>query len=187
MRATIPLFVLALAVPSSALSAEEVLVSPFRALELRGGGEVLLRPGPVQRVTITEGSRQFTNVRVVRDRKLRIDACNDRCPRHYRLRIVVESPTVPVLAVTGGGTISTASGFGRQREITLAVGGGGEIDARSVPSESVTAAVSGGGIIKVQPRGVLTAAVNGGGEIRYWGNPSVTTAIQGGGTVRPGG
>ena len=186
MRSTLSLFALALAASAPALAAETVPVSPFTSIELRGGGSLQLRRGPVQRVTIVEGSSQYTHVYVRSEQRLRIDACNARCPNHYQLRIVIESPSVPILAVQGGGTITTAPGFGQQRELTLAVGGGGAIDARTVPSDVVTAAVSGGGSIKVQPRNVLTAAVNGGGEIRYWGNPSVTTAIQGGGTVRPG-
>jgi hypothetical protein len=187
MRTIIPLFATAMAASAPVLATEAVPVSPFNSIELRGGGELTLRPGPVQRVTLIEGSSQFTNIRVLSQKRLRIDACNERCPRHYRLRILVESPAVPILAVQGGGTITASPGFAEPRELTLAVGGGGVIDTRAVPSSAVTAAVSGGGVIKVQARGALTAAVNGGGEIRYLGNPAVTTAIQGGGTVRPGG
>jgi Putative auto-transporter adhesin, head GIN domain len=187
MRSFIPLLVFGLSVVAPASAAEIVPVASFSSVQLRGGGEVSLRYGPVQRVTLIEGSRQFTQVRVDSHRKMTIDACNSRCPRHYRLRIVIESPTVPVLAVQGGGTITAAPGFSDQSVLTLAVGGGGAIDARAVPVETATAAVSGGGDIKVRPRRVLTAAVNGGGTIRYWGDPAVTTVINGGGTVRPGG
>lgn len=187
MRYPLPLFLLPGAVAGPALAAENVPVRQFNAVELRGGGEIQLRQGPVQRVTLIEGSTRFTNIRVMREGKLRIDACNARCPHRYRLRILVESPRIPrTLAVQGGGTITAAPGFSRQTELTLAVGGGGVIDTRTVPSDVVTAAVSGGGQIEVRPRSALTAAVNGGGEIRYWGNPAVTTAISGGGTVRPG-
>jgi hypothetical protein len=119
--------------------------------------------------------------------RLRIDACNDRCPQHYRLRILVESPTVPILAVKGGGTIAATSGFPSQRELVMAVGGGGAIDSRAVAAESATAAVSGGGEIKLRARKDLTAAVSGGGTVRYWGDPAVTQVIQGGGTVLRGG
>ena len=187
MQSVLPLFALALAASAPALATEVVPVSQFNAIELRGGGEVTLREGPVQRVTLLDGSTQFTSIRVEREGKLRIDACNDRCPNHYRLRVLIESPRIPrTLAVAGGGTITAASGA-VEKELTLAVSGGGVIDTTAVSSEVVTAAINGGGRINVRPRNVLTAAVNGGGEVRYWGNPVVTTAIQGGGNVRPGG
>jgi hypothetical protein len=188
MRSIVPLFAVALAASAPALAIENAPVPEFRSVQLRGGGEVVMRPGPVQRVTILEGSSQFTRIYVQRQSQLKIDACNARCPHQYRLRVLIESPTIPpTLAVAGGGTITTAPGFAQQRQLTLAVAGGGVIDTRAAHSDTVTAAVSGGGQIRVRPRSVLTAAVNGGGEIRYWGNPVVTTAIQGGGTVRPGG
>lgn len=187
MRYTLPLFLLPVAVSAPAIAIENVLVPAFHSVELRGGGAVELRPGPVQRVAVLEGSTQFTNIRVLREGKLRIDACNERCPRHYQLKVLIEGPKVPMtLAVSGGGMITAGPGFAEPKELTLAVGGGGVIDTRALPTEVVTAAVSGGGKINARSKSVLTAAVNGGGEIRYWGNPTVTSAINGGGTVRPG-
>ena len=186
MRPTITLSVIALAASAPVLATEVVPVSPFNSIELRGGGEVELRSSPVQRVTLVEGSSQFTRVRVIDDRRLKIDACNERCPQHYRLRILIESPSVPALAVEGGGKITATPSFANQRQITVAVHGGGAVDARAIPADVVTAAVNGGGDIKVRARRVLTAAVNGGGSVHYWGNPSVTTAIRGGGRVSPG-
>ncbi|HEX6661099.1 MAG TPA: DUF2807 domain-containing protein [Sphingomicrobium sp.] len=186
MRPIITMCILGLATSAPVLATEVVPLSPFNSIELRGGGEVELRPGAVQRVIIVEGSSQFTSVRVVSNRRLKIDACNARCPRHYRLRVLVESPAVPVLAVEGGGKITAAPNFANQRELTVAVNGGGAVDARAIPADDVTAAVHGGGEIKVRARRVLTAAVVGGGSVHYWGNPSVTTAIEGGGRVSPG-
>jgi len=187
MPSLLPLFALAVVASAPLLASEVVPVPAFRAVELRGGGEVQLRPGPVQRVTLIEGSSQFTSIRVEREGKLRIDACNARCPQHYHPRILIEGPAVPpTLGVSGGGSIAAAPGFAEARELTLAVNGGGVIDTRAALSNSVTAAVNGGGQINARPRSVLTAAVNGGGEVRYWGNPAVTSAIRGGGTVRPG-
>jgi hypothetical protein len=188
MRSLLPLFAMAFVASAPVLAAEVVPVPNFRAVELRGGGEVQLRPGPVQRVTIVEGSSQFTTMRVDRQGKLRIDACNNNCPHQYRLRILIEGPAMPpTLAVSGGGSMTAAPGFAEARELTLAVSGGGVIDTRAALSKVVTAAVNGGGQISARPHDVLTAAVNGGGEIRYLGNPAVTSAIQGGGIVRPGG
>ena len=186
MRSTLPLFIAAFAASAPALAIENVAVPGFRSIQLRGGGEVTVRPGPVQRVTITDGSSQFTTFRVHRSGQLRINACEGNCPRHYRLRIEIQSPRVPDLAVSGGGTIRTAGGFGREDDLAVAVNGGGSIDARAVAAANVTAAVNGGGRIAVHPRRSLQAAVSGGGEVRYLGNPQVSMAVNGGGSVRPG-
>jgi hypothetical protein len=186
VRSILPIFVLAFAASVPAVADELVPVAPFQAVQLRGGGEVVIVPGPAERVTILEGSSRFTHIYVDRQRTLKIDVCNDNCPRTYRLRVEIQSPRVPTLAVDGGGAISVAAGFAPERAITAAVNGGGKIDTRAVNAGEVTAAVNGGGVLLVRAASSLTGAVHGGGTVRYWGNPQVTTAIAGGGSVRPG-
>ncbi len=186
IRSTLPLFAFALVAAVPALAVETVPVGPFRSVELRGGGNVTVVPGPTERVTILEGSSRFTHMYIVNDGQLKIDACNEQCPRNYQLRIEIQSPRVPALAISGGGTIITSGGFRPQDHVAVAVHGGGKIDARSVDAEEVAAAVNGGGELLVRPRVSLAAAVNGGGNIRYWGNPSVSEAIRGGGAVSHG-
>ena len=186
MRSILPLFAVALASAAPVLATEVVNVPRFRSVELRGGGVVTVVPGPTQRVTIEDGSSQFTRMHVEYDGKLRIDTCNERCPQMYRLRVVIQSPDVPDLAISGGGQITTAGGFRPQSQISAAVNGGGRIDARSVDAVSVSAAVNGGGELLVRPRASLAAAVNGGGHVRYWGHPNVEMAVHGGGAVTPG-
>ena len=186
MRSILPFFVAALAASAPALATELVSVPGFRSVELRGGGIVTLVPGPSQRVTIEEGSSRFTRMRVTPDGKLRIDTCNEQCPRIYRLRVVIQSPRVPDLAVAGGGMITTSGGFGPESQLSAAIHGGGRIDARSVDAANVSAAVNGGGELLVRARASLSAAVNGGGHVRYWGNPNVSMAVRGGGAVSPG-
>ena len=183
MHSILPLFALAFAAAAPAVATEVVSLPQFRSVELRGGGDIVVRPGPVQRVTILEGSSQFTQFHVEPYRKLRIDACNNRCPRHYRLRIQIESPQVPDVAIAGGGAIRATGGFAPQSQLSAAVHGGGEIDLRAVQAASVSAAINGGGQISVAARNSLSAAVNGGGEIRYAGNPQVSMAVHGGGVV----
>jgi hypothetical protein len=186
MRSPIPVLAAALVASMPAVADEVIPVPQFRSAELRGGGQVTVIPGPVQRVAIVEGSSRFTHIYLDRDSQLRIDTCNEQCPREYRLRVVIQSPQVPALAVKGGGQITTAAGFAPQPELAAAVSGGGRVDARSVEALRVSAAVNGGGELLVRPRASLAAAVNGGGHIRYWGNPEVSSAIRGGGGVSPG-
>ena len=186
MRSTLPLFALAFAAATPVLATETVPVPAFRSVELRGGGAITVVPGAAQRVTIVEGSSQFTRMRVERDGKLRIDTCNERCPQHYRLRIQIAAPHVPDLAISGGGMISVQGGFRPQSELNAAINGGGKIDTRALDAGDVAAAVNGGGELLVRARSDLSAAVNGGGAVRYVGNPRVASVIHGGGLVSPG-
>jgi hypothetical protein len=186
MRILVPLTLATAVLAAPATAAETVPVPAFRNVQLQGGGELSVRRGPVQRVTVVEGSTAFTRVAVERDGELEIRACNERCPQHYRLRILVESPTLPGLAVRGGGSIVAEPGFPGQSSVAAAVMGGGEIDARAVPALRANAAVHGGGAILVRAAEHLNAAVNGGGAVRYWGDPRVTSAVAGGGSVERG-
>lgn len=186
IRTILPLFGMALVASVPAVAGELVPLPRFDSVELRGGGEVSIVPGPAERVTILEGSSQITHIYVDREGSLKIDACNRDCPRHYRLRVEIQSPHVPTLAVDGGGEISVAGGFAPEGRLVAAVNGGGKIDTRAVDAADVTAAVNGGGDLFVRARSSLTGAVRGGGVVRYWGNPSVTSAIDGGGSVQRG-
>ena len=184
MHPVYPLLLFAAAISAPALATEVVPVQSFRSIQLRGGGNVTVVPGSSQRVTIVEGSSASTQFSVDGNGRLRIDACNRGCPQRYRLRIRIESPRVPDLAISGGGEIGVANGFGSQPRLAAAVHGGGRIDASSLAVGNAAAAVSGGGQILVRATGTLSAAVKGGGSIRYSGRPRVATAITGGGSVR---
>lgn len=186
MRSSVIFVASALAIAAPAAAGEVVPVPQFHSVELRGGGAIDVVPGPVERVTIVEGSSNFTRMQVVENGKLRIDTCDERCPPLYRLRIQIQSPNVPDLGIGGGGVIKTEGRFRPQGRLSVAIRGGGHIDARSVEAASVAAAVHGGGQILVRPASSLAAAVNGGGLVRFWGNPQVTTAVHGGGAVLRG-
>lgn len=196
MRKTLMIALLAF-IASPAAAAEVVQLPRFKALDLRGGGEIVLRHGPVQRVTIIEGDRRVSRLEVPGPSERRVGrntyrnsgeslvirACEGRCPRNYRLRVEVVSPEVTAIAITGGGTVRTAGTFPRSDAIGLAVTGGGMLDARALSANAVGAAVTGGGLINTHPRQSLGASVTGGGTIRYWGNPSVGQHVRGGGAV----
>ena len=186
MRSTLPLFALALAISAPVLATEVIPVDGFRSVQLVGGGIVTVVPGPAQRVTIVEGSSRFTRMRVEPNGKLKIVTCDDRCPHTYRLRVEIQSSRVPDLGISGGGLINATGGFRPQPQVSVAINGGGKIDARAIEASNVSAAVNGGGEILVRPSSILSAAVNGGGHVRYWGNPRVIMAVHGGGAVSPG-
>ena len=187
LRSVIPLFAFAFAASVPALASEIVSVARFDNVELRGGGNVTVVPGAVQRVTLVEGSTRYTRFHIRNGRQLVIDACAEQCPQHYRIRVQIQSPRVPDLAVSGGGAITVGAGFRPQGELNAAVNGGGKVDSRAVDAGQVAAAVNGGGELLVRAGSTLAGAVRGGGLVRYWGNPQVSSAIQGGGAIQPGG
>jgi hypothetical protein len=123
----------------------------------------------------------------VRHGSLKIENCHVHCPHNYRMRVEVTMPAIEALAVANGGSLRTEGNFRRQREVTVAVSQGGQLDTRSLPADNVTAAVSQGGRILTTARVSLTAAVNSGGIINYYGSPaSVTRVVSHGGAIVAG-
>jgi hypothetical protein len=176
----------ATALAAPAASAENIVATPtFHGIELEGGGHVTVKYGSVEQVKLVRGSTAFTRF-TVEDHTLHIHACNDDCPHTYDLDIEITSPDIDGLAVSGGGTIEGGGGFPARHALSLAVNGGGKIDARMMDAVDVSAAVHGGGRIDAKAKGTLNAAVVGGGHIRYWGKPQVTQAVVGGGAVERG-
>lgn len=186
LSAAVALLALAPAAP-----AETIPVAKFNSIELRGGGQVVLRHGPVQRVTLIKGSMAHSRIAIEaegrRHDRLVLEPCSRQCPRNYEFEVEIVTPDLKAVAVRGGGDIATASPFPKSDSLAVAVTGGGQIDVRSARAHSVAAAVHGGGVILARPENSLAASVNGGGEIRYWGEPAVVTSINGGGTVTRGG
>jgi hypothetical protein len=163
-------------------AASDVPLAPFKSVGLQGGGDVVLKHGDVQRVTLLKGSTEFTTFKVDGN-SLNIAACNNNCPNHYDLQIEIVSPAIEGVAIEGGGTIKAEGSFPAASELSAAVSGGGDIDVRGIPAARVNAAVNGGGAIRTTASQALNAAVSGGGDITYWGNPEVRQAVNGGGAV----
>lgn len=186
IRNSVAIAILALSLVGPSAHAQTVLpVQGFSGIELRGGGHVTLRHGAVQRVTILKGSADVSGFEVERGR-LKIDACRRNCPRNYQFEVLIESPGIEAVAVSGGGQIVTRGNFPARQSIAAAVNGGGQVDTRAIPARVASAAVNGGGSLLVRASGEVRAAVNGGGSIRYWGNPRVSSAVRGGGSVSAG-
>ena len=169
-----------------AFAATIVPVAHFQSIELEGGGHITVRHGDVQQLRLLEGSTAFTRFFVEEAGKLRVETCKNDCPNHYDLEVEIVTPRIRALAISGGGATETAGEFPRREDLTVAIDGGGTIDARAIDAVMATTAINGGGIIKIKAEGNLTAAIDGGGEIRYWGDPHVTSAIDGGGKVERG-
>jgi len=181
-----PVVVASILAGSTAFAQTLIHVPPFNSIELEGGGHVVVKYGQEQQVRLLSGSTAFTRIEVEEGNKLRIEACNDQCPHRYNLDVEITTPRIDALAISGGGRIEAADGFPPPNKLTLAVDGGGTIDSRSLRVARATAAIEGGGVIKLSAAEKLTAAINGGGKIQYWGEPKLTEAVEGGGDVERG-
>ncbi len=157
----------------------------FHEVELRNGGEVVVRHGAEPSVSLVEGDRRTTRINIAGGR-LVIDRCAVRCPRGYRLRVDVVTPSLTALSVSDGGSLQAGRGFPRQANVAASVSSGGVLDIRALPVEDVTASVAHGGLIFTRPARRLAAAVAQGGAITYWGDPDVTRSIRQGGVVARG-
>ena len=179
MRAS--LLLLAILAPLPAMAQGPAETSNFQSIELRGGGIVTVRHGPVRRVTV-RGGAEGRPIRSEGDR-LVIDRCRRPCPGGHRIEVDIATPRLAGLAVADGGLIQLAGDFPPQPEMAAAVSSGGTIDIRPLRATRVTAAVSQGGRILASPGRELTAAVSNGGNVTYWGDAKVTSSIRGGGVV----
>jgi putative autotransporter adhesin-like protein len=186
LAAVIPWAALGLAMPAPVVAQTAVPLAPFRAVTLRGGGKVILRYAPSQRVTLLKGSANYTGVAIAEEGRLVIDRCQCKCPRGYELEVEVLTPELVDIMVSDGGTIQSRGSFPRQAELGVAVHDGGTIDLRSMTVDAVDAAVRQGGRIFTKPQRVLAANVAHGGAITYWGHPRVTRSVEDGGVVARG-
>jgi hypothetical protein len=165
-----------------------VRLAPFTAVELSNGTHVILRYGPSQRVTFLRGSPDYTRLSVAAGGRLVIHKCATRCPRGYRPEIEIVTPTIARISVANGGLLQALGNFPRQPGVGVAVSHGGTIDIRSMPVESVTAAVEQGGRIFTMPQRALVASVSQGGNITYWApaQMQLVSSVNHGGVVTKG-
>ncbi len=177
---------LAVALPSPTAAQAEVQVAAFDSIELHDGARVILRYGPIQRVTLIKGSLDYTNVTVVDGGRLIINKCKSRCPRGYELEIEIVTSDIASIWVNDGGTIQSQGNFPSRTEIKAGVSQGGTIDIRSMLVDSVKASVEQGGSILTTPQIALFASIEQGGNITYWGEPRVESSVKHGGDVTKG-
>lgn len=170
-----------LAVPTAGAQTP-IQVPRFDSVQLRGGGDLVIRHGAQQRVTMLSGDRSLAGFDVERDGTLVIRACRTSC-RHQNLRVEIVTPEVDAVAIHGGGTIRAEGAFPTEDNFAVAIAGGGAIDVRAVPARNVAASINGGGRIRTAAASTLAASIRGGGAIYYTGDPAKSVSIDGGGSV----
>jgi hypothetical protein len=161
-----------------------ISVPRFEGIQLRGGGDVVIRHGAQQRVTMLSGDRALAGFDVDRQGTLVIRPCRTSC-RNQRLRVEIVTPRLEAVAIQGGGSIRAEGGFPAASDFAVSIHGGGTIDTRAVRSRDVAASINGGGLIRVSAQNNLAASIVGGGAIRYVGDPRKAVSVIGGGAVTP--
>lgn len=170
--------------PQLATARTDVPVAEFKSVALKNGGEVTIRYGLQQRVTLLEGTIEQTRM-TVEDGRLIIDRCQE-CDHDSKMVVEITTPDFEDLLVTDGGTIATAGSFPARKNLRAAVEDGGTIDVRSVASQSVAALVESGGRIFTTAEKSLLGSIAHGGMITYWGACDVTSTVDDGGMVTRG-
>lgn len=163
-----------------------VEVAPFRSVELRSGGKVIVRHGPAQRVTFIKGSPGDAQVTVTSEGGLIIEKRKSKGARRSELEIEVLTPELIGVTVAHGGMIQSRGSFPRQAALVATVDNGGTVDVRSMSVGTVSASVLSGGRILAKPLTAMAASVAEGGNITYWGDARVTQSIQHGGVIEKG-
>jgi hypothetical protein len=174
-----------LALPGLGRAQTLIPVAVFRSVTLQNGGQVIVRHGTRQQVTVLKGSADCVVATIADGERLIIDHRHG-CTERHGITVEIVTPEIDGLAVTDGGTIRTTGNFPRQTDIAVAVEDGGTVDVRSMVVDRVTAAVHDGGRIMTQAEDALTASVARGGAVTYWGSPRVTSAVDGGGVIARG-
>lgn len=166
---------------TASLAAQTVIpLAQFRSVDVHNGAHVIVRHGPVQRVTILNGSPRSGKIRVVDGERLVIDDCGRGC------QIEIVTPALTAVSVSNGGTLQSLGAFPAQAAIEADVEQGGTIDIRSMAPAAVDASVHSGGRIFTNPRETLVGTVTSGGGITYWGSPRVKRFVRDGGAVARG-
>ena len=160
MRLSPILALLVLGCAPAATAQTNVAVAPFRSVALSDGGQVNIRHGATQRVTVLSGEAEI----VTDGNRLRVRKCRTG-PRRDRLEVEIVTPVLDSLAVEDGGRITLVGDFPTQARLAAAVDDGGVIDARPLRAETVAASVNQGGLVYVRPGARLDAAVSHGGAI----------------------
>ena len=86
------------------------------------------------------------------------------------------------VSASGSGSIILAGRL--DQNIRIRESGSGLIDCTEVGTDTVSASLSGSGIIKVSVPQTITANISGSGQIYYSGNPDIIRKISGSGELR---
>jgi hypothetical protein len=162
-------------------------ISEFSKVEVTGGYEVEWTTGkPALTISAAENLLPLINT-VVSGDTLKIDA-TENFNTSKSIKIVVSSPTLEAVELTGGNTLTASqlSGPGLKLESTGAskinlsgsvtnlnatLTGASRLKAKSLPAENCTLSLVGASEADVTVSGALKVSVTGASSVTYSGNP----------------
>lgn len=156
---------------------KELKIDKFSGIELAISGNVYLREGDRQSVTV-ESHKNIIEL-------LHTEVLNDLWKIHFtksirgyqKMNIYITLPALHRAAVSGSGNIRGETPFNWKGTVKLAVSGSGDIQIE-LHSAEVDAAISGSGDITVTGvAGRLEAAISGSGNIQAGGLKVETAAV----------
>ena len=188
----------------SIISENRTISGSFQEIRVEGSMNVLVKQGDTVKVVAKDYANilPYLDIRVVGN-ALVISYENNAWINNSAGEITVTLPKLTGVEVTGSGDIGTIGNFnftdlslnisgsgdfsfaGTCKTLNTRISGSGDIRAYDLPTETVTARISGSGNMQLNATRTLDATISGSGDIVYKGNPAtVTKSISGSGSVR---
>jgi hypothetical protein len=188
----------------SIVSENRTIGASFKEIRVEGSMNVLVKQGDSVKVTAKDYANilPYLDIRVVGN-ALVISYENNAWISNSAGEVTVVLPTLTGVELTGSGDIGTIGNFnfadlsliisgsgdfslsGTCKNMNAKVNGSGDIRAYDLPTEAITAKISGSGSMQLNASRTLDATISGSGDIIYKGSPAtVTKSISGSGSVR---
>ncbi len=152
---------------SGSIRTEDRSVPPFSAIEVEGSGNVTLRQGIVQSVTVETDDNALPYVKTeVVGGVLHVGfKPGTRIMRLTRLEFRITAPRIEGIVIAGSGDVRAATPI-EARSLSLEIRGSGSIDA-SLQADTLATRIGGSGDINVDGQARdLSVTINGSGSVR---------------------
>lgn len=188
----------------SIISENRTISGSFTEIRVEGSMNVLVKQGDTVKVVAKDYANilPYLDIRVVGN-ALVIDYEDNAWINNSAGEVTVTLPKLTGVELTGSGDIGTIGNFnftdlslnitgsgnfsfaGTCKTLNTRISGSGDIRAYDLPTEAITARISGSGNMQLNATRTLDATISGSGDIIYKGNPAtVTKSISGSGSVR---
>lgn len=176
----------------------------FKEIRIEGSMDVLVKQGDSIRVSVKDYGNimPYIETKIVGN-ALVIKHQDNAWITNSAGEVTVTLPTLTNVELSGSGDVGTIGNFnftdlslfisgsgnfsfaGTCKKMNAKVSGSGDIRAFDLPTEVVTARISGSGNMQLNVSQTLDATISGSGDIIYKGAPTtVTKSISGSGSVR---
>ena len=147
---------------------EERNVADFNHIGMAVSGELILKQGSPQRVTVEGDKATIDDLETsVRNGELKIKFLNNRMD-HKKVKITVVVPDIESLSLSGSGSILANDPI-QSDKMDLAVSGSGTIHLQELKTKKISSSISGSGNILLDAPGVaddMSVAISGSGSLK---------------------